>query len=110
MTFFFLLFDAALIGLIIALMEQEGFPGWAPMIGTALLVGLGGVGVDRVFPDLTEFPRAILSSALGAVIGVVLIAWACEMTLRRAAIAMGIFFAVKLCLMFIVQQMVGSVE
>ncbi len=53
------------IGLIIALMEQEGFPGWAPMIGTAPLVGLGGVGVDRVFPDLTEFLRAILSSALG---------------------------------------------
>jgi len=50
MTFLFLLFDAAVIGVIIALMEQEGFPGWAPMIGTALLVGLGVSGSIACFP------------------------------------------------------------
>ncbi len=90
---FGLLFDAAVIGLIIARMEGTGFPGWAEMIGVVFAMGIVSAGVAHVLP---EGYWTLLGVVAGAATGAFMIAWLCEMTFRRAAVAAGIYLCLRL--------------
>jgi len=103
--FFMLLVDAALIGVIIAIMEQESFPGWGPMLGTALLISLVSSGAGH---SLEGVSGQIVSFAVAGLVGAFVIAWICGMSLGRAAIATGIFLAIRLAIVFAVYLMERS--
>lgn len=86
-----LVFDAAIIGLIIAVMEGSEFPGWGPMIGCALLIGITSRAVGSQLPG----PLSLLGVVAGAIVGAFAISWLCSMSYRRSAIAAGIYLAIS---------------
>lgn len=90
-----LFFDAAIIGFIIAVMEQDEFPGWWPMIGSALFISLTGFAAEAALPGI---PGIIAGCVVSGLAGGVIISWACGMSFRRAAIAAGIFLTIKFLL------------
>lgn len=89
-----LLFDAAIIGIVIAVMEKGEFPGWGPMIGCVFVIGVVSNGVAHFLPGLL----ALFGLVAGAAVGALMISWLCEMSLRRSAIASGIYLGVRLVL------------
>lgn len=91
---FQLIFDAALIGIIIAAVERSEFPGWGPMIGCVLAIGITSNVAAHFLPEQIS----LLGYVAGAVLGAFLIAWLCETTLKRGALAAGIYLAVRLLL------------
>lgn len=87
-----LLFDAAIIGLVIAAMEKSEFPGWGPMLGCVLAIGFSTGAVSAMLPDALE----LLSIPAGALVGAFVISFFCGMSLKRGAIAAGIYMGIRL--------------
>jgi hypothetical protein len=102
-----LLVDAAIIGLIIAVMEQEEFPGWGPMLGAALLIAVAGSAAEHALPGI---PGILASCVAAGLVGAVVISWLCGMSFRRAAIATSIYLTIKFLLGMAVFLMTRSVE
>lgn len=86
-----LLLDAALIGIIIAVMERGEFPGWGIAIGCAFAIGITSNVVSMLLPGVLS----LLGVVAGAVVGAFVISWLCEMTFRRSVQAAGIYLAVS---------------
>lgn len=97
---FTLIFDAAIIGIIIACMEEGDFPGWLHAGGSALLIIVTTVLVRAIFPEelegFTVFFALFVSSAAGAVVGGVVISALCGMSFKRASIAASIYLGYKI--------------
>ena len=91
---FGLILDAAVPGGIIAVMEQDEFPGWGGTFVCALVISLAMWGVSTVLPGLL----ALLGIVAGAVIGGFIISWLCGMSVKRASIAASIFLAYKIAM------------
>lgn len=102
---FMLLIDAALIGVIIALLEQEDFPGWGPMLGTALLIGLASGAANHWIDGILG---VIAGFAVAGLVGAVLIAWICGMSFGRAALATAIYLGLRLAIVLAVFWMEQS--
>ena len=100
---FGLLFDAAIIGLVIAAMERGEFPGWGPMIACVFIIGATSAGVAHLLPE----DLADLGILAGAAVGAVAISWLCDMSLKRSAIAAGIYLGIRLVLAFLFAAMVS---
>jgi hypothetical protein len=99
-----LLFDAAIIGIIVAVMEEGDFPGWGPMIGCALAIGVAAGGTSALLPAAL-WPVAVL---VGALVGALVISWLCGMTFRRAAKAAGIYLGVRFVLTLLLHLLVSA--
>ena len=89
-----LLLHAAIIGIVVAVMEKDSFPGWGPMVGCVLAIGITSNVVASLLPGLLS----LLGLVAGALVGALLLSWFCGMTARRGAIASGIYLGVTLVL------------
>jgi hypothetical protein len=89
--YFGLIIDAAIIGIVIVAMEQGEFPGWGAMLGCAILIGATRYGVTHYATD-GIWPLGVLA---GALVGGMVISWLCDMSLRRGALAAGIYLAAR---------------
>ena len=85
-----ILFGAAILGIIIAVMEQERFPGWGRMIGCVLAPSITAFFINLLLPKQLFF----IGSAVGALSAVVVISYLCDMSLGRAGIAASIYWAI----------------
>jgi hypothetical protein len=91
-----LIIGAAILGIIIAVMEGGEFPGWGNMVICVLAAGIPSFLVSLVVPENLW----ILPLLVGAACAMVAISATCGMGLKRAAIASGIYFAVQLAISF----------
>ena len=81
-----LLIGAAILGLIIAGMEQVNCPGWGKMIVCVLAASIPAAIVNMLLPH----QLVIIGLAVGAFPGCAISAF-CGMSLRRSSIAAGIY-------------------
>lgn len=95
--------SAAGLGIIIAVMEEDDFPGWGRMVlcvvVTSVATGLGGW--------LAPVGSFFVGPLVGAVVGGLVISATCGMSFRRACIAAGIYLGLQLALGFAVAGMLG---
>lgn len=98
-----LIVNAAIIGIIIAVMERGEFPGWGPCLICVAAIWAASIAVALALPDAHWIVGVIVASlaALAA------IAWQFEMSMKRSAIAAGIFFAINLVWSFAVDAMMS---
>jgi len=87
-----LVIDTAVLGLIIAVIEQDDFPGWLRAGACALLMSVVMYAISLVLPGLL----ALAGFAVAAIVGAFAISALCGMTVKRGAIAASIFLAYKL--------------
>src|SRR5262245_2358585 len=86
------LIGAAVLGIIIAVMEKGEVPGWGKMVACVLAAVLPTAVVNAVLP-----PELFLIGLLvGAVCAAFAIMYTCGMDMKRAFLAAGIYFAVQI--------------
>ena len=83
---------AGMLGIIIAVMEEGDFPGWGPMIISVLGATAPGALVNVFLPPSLFF----IGLLVGAFCGGIAISATCGMSVKRASIAAGIFFACQI--------------
>lgn len=81
---------AAILGIIIAIMEDGEFPGWFQMIMAVLAAGIPAAIVNAFLPP----PMFFVGLAVGAVCAGIAISAMFGMTVKRASIAVGIYFVI----------------
>jgi hypothetical protein len=89
-----ILLGAAVLGVIITVMEEGDFPGWFPMIMCVLAASVPAGIVNALTPPALFF----LGPAVGTACVTVAISYFCQMTVRRAFIAASIYFAFQVAL------------
>ena len=82
---------AAILGIIIAVMEQGEFPGWGSMI-ICVLAATIPQGIANMFLPPSLF---IIGSAVGAVCAGFAISATCGMSVKRASIAASIYLSIQ---------------
>jgi hypothetical protein len=87
---------AALLGIIIAVMEREEFPGWGKMVLCVLAAGIPAAIVNAFLPPGLFF----IGTLVGAACACLAIMYTCGMAFPRAAIAAGIYFALQMAISF----------
>jgi hypothetical protein len=92
-----LIVGAALLGIIIAIMEEGEFPGWFRVIACALATMLPTAIVNAFLPNFLAFVGAIV----GAVVGGFAISALCGMSVKRASIAAGIWLVLIIGISFV---------
>ena len=92
-----ILIAAGMLGIIIAVMEEGDFPGWGSMIICVLAAGVPAAIINVFLP-----PGLSVSGYLvGSVCCGFAISATCGMTVKRACIAAGIYFACQVGLSFV---------
>ena len=86
-----LILGAATLGIIIAVMEQDEFPGWGKMIICVLAAVIPAVIINALLPP----NLFIIGLAVGAVCAGLAISATCGMSMKRASIAAGIYLAIQ---------------
>jgi hypothetical protein len=94
--------SAAILGLIIAVMEGE-FPGWGNTILCVLAAAIPAFIVDLMLPDFYGVPGAIV----GAICAGLAISALTGMTVKRATIAADIYFLVSIAIGVVFGMMIG---
>lgn len=89
--------SAALLGIIIAAMEEGDFPGWGVMIVCVLAASVPTAIVNAFLPD----GLVLVGAAVGAVCGGLAISATCGMSVKRASIAAAIYLACQIGLSFV---------
>ncbi len=87
-----IILGAAILGIIIAVMEQGEFPGWGKMVVCVLAAGIPNFILNQVLPAELFFVGILV----GAVCAMFAIMATCGMGPKRAGIAAGIYFAIQL--------------
>lgn len=82
---------AAVLGLIIAAMEDWVFQGWIPMIGCVLASWVPATLVNNLLPPA----YFLVGLAAGAVCAAFPIVATCRMGLQRAVIVAGLYFVIQ---------------
>ena len=100
-----LILGAAILGTIIAVMEQDEFPGWGKMIVCVLAAVIPAAVVNALIPP-EFFPVGL---AVGAVCAAFVIMLTCGMDAKRAGIAAAIYLAIQTAISFLL-QMIFSTE
>jgi hypothetical protein len=93
---FGIIIGAAILGIIIAVMEGDEFPGWGNMVICVLAAGIPTMIVNAILPPNLFF----IGMLVGAVCAMFAIMATCGMGPKRAAIAVGIYFVVQIALGF----------
>ncbi len=99
-----LIVGAAILGIIIGVMEQEDFPGWGKMVLCVLAALLPAALVNTFLPPELFF----VGLAVGSLCAGLAISALCGMSVQRAAIAAGIYLAIQTALSFALQAMMAS--
>lgn len=99
-----LFMGAAILGIIIAVMEQDEFPGWGKMIICVLAAVVPEVILNNMLPS----ELFLIGLAGGAVCAAGAIMATCGMELKRACIASGIYLAIQVVLTLAVAALVQS--
>ncbi len=86
--------SAAILGGIIALMQESDFPGWMEMIICAIAALVPTVLLRIMLPE----SLSLLAPLAGASAATIAISTTCGMTVGRSAIAAGIWFAAQIVL------------
>ncbi len=94
-----LLLGAAVLGIIIAVMEEGEFPGWWSMIACLLATTVPAAIINALLPG-----RLFLVGAIaGAITGACAISALCGMSVKRAAVAAGIYLAISIGMSLLLQ-------
>ena len=88
---FSVILGAAILGIIIALMEQGSFPGWGVMVICVLAAAVPAMFVNALLPDELFFVGPIV----GAVCAGFAISATCGMSVARAMIAAAIYLVIQ---------------
>lgn len=86
-----LILGAAILGIIIAAMEQDEFPGWGKMIICVLAAIVPAAIINAMLPPEVFFVGLVVGAACAAVA----ISATCGMSFKRAGIAAGIYLGVQ---------------
>ncbi len=100
-TLIVLAVSAAGLGIIIAVMEEDEFPGW----GRMLLCVLATSAVSWVAGAFAPAGGLFVGPLAGAAVGGLVISSTCGMSFRRAFIAAGIYLLLQIALGFAVAWM-----
>jgi hypothetical protein len=92
-----LLVGAAILGIIISIVEKEEFPGWGKMIVCVLAAWIPAFALSKVLPPELFF----IGSLVGAICAAATIFLLCGTTIKRACISAGIYLAVQFSLSLI---------
>jgi hypothetical protein len=101
---FGLVFDAAIIGIIVAVLSKGEFPGWGPMIGVVFAIGVTSNAAMLLLPD----GLWILGLAAGAAVGGLILTWLGVLDFRRSWMAAGIYLGVRLVMGFILAALISA--
>jgi len=93
---FGLIIGAAILGLIIAMMEDGEFPGWGTMIICVLVTGIPSFIVMMVAAATIGESFWFLGPIVGSVSGGCAISATCGMSVKRASIAAAIYCVVQI--------------
>jgi hypothetical protein len=88
---FGLILGAAILGIIIAVMEQGEFPGWGKMVVCVLVAVIPAAIINALLPP----GLFVIGLAVGAVCAGFAIAATCGMSVKRACIAATIYLAIQ---------------
>ena len=91
-----IIIGAAILGIIIAVMEGGEFPGWGKMVVCVLAAGIPQAILNIVLPPEVFFVGILV----GAACAMFAIMATCGMGPKRAGIAAGVYFAIQLVLSF----------
>jgi hypothetical protein len=86
-----LVMSAGILGLIIAVMERDEFPGWWKMIFCVLAAVIPASIINALLP--TGF--FIVGLAVGAVCAGLVISATCGMSVKRASIAASVYLGIQ---------------
>jgi hypothetical protein len=89
-----LIIGAGILGVIISVMEQGEFPGWGKMLICVLAALLPAALLNAVLPP----ELFIVGLAVGAACAAVAISATCGMSVKRSAIAAGIYLGIQFLL------------
>jgi hypothetical protein len=98
-----LIVGAGILGIIIAVMEQDEFPGWGKMVLCVLAAGIPALIINALLPPYLF----IIGLAVGAVCAGFAISWACGMTVKRATIAAGIYLGIQTAISLALYALLG---
>ena len=99
-----LILAAAILGIIIAVMERDEFPCWGNMVICVLAAGIPQSLVNLALPKELFF-IGVLAGAVGAMVAIMA---TCGMGPKRAAIAAGIYFGIDLAISLALTAMVRA--
>jgi hypothetical protein len=94
---------AAILGIIIAVMEKDEFPGWRKLIVCGLCVSIPAAIINLLLPPMLFF----IGLAVGAVCGGIAISALCGMSVKRASIAAGVYLGIQTVFSFFIYLMSG---
>jgi hypothetical protein len=97
-----LIVGAAVLGIIIAVMEEGDFPGWFEMIVCVLAAVIPAGIINAMLPQ----NLFIVGLAVGAVIAGCAISALCGMSVKRASIAASIYLVIQVSIEFGIQMLV----
>jgi hypothetical protein len=86
-----IMIGAALLGIIIAVMEQGEFPGWGKMIICVLAAVIPATIINLLLPP----QLFIIGLVVGAACAGMAIAATCGMRVKRASLAAGIYLVIQ---------------
>jgi hypothetical protein len=101
---FGLVFDAAIIGIIVAVLSKGEFPGWGPMIGVVFAIWISSNAAMRLLPDGLWF----LGLVAGAAVGALILTWLGVLEFRRSLKAAGIYLGVRLVMGFMLAALISA--
>src|SRR6516162_3188170 len=96
-----LIVGAAILGIIIAVMEEGEFPGWGKMIICVLAAVVPAGIINALLPS----GLFIVGLVVGAVCAGLAISATCGMTVKRASIAAGIYLAIQATISLVFELM-----
>jgi len=91
-----LLIGAGILGIVIAVMERDEFPGWGPLVLCVLAAGIPATIINLFLPSFLFF----IGLFVGALCAGVAISYLCGMSFKRACIAAGVFLAIQTAISF----------
>ncbi len=98
-----ILLGAAILGVIITVMEDGDFPGWFALIMCVLAASIPAAIINAFLP-----PNLFIVGVLvGALCAGVAISYFCQMAFQRALIAAGIYFGCQIALSLLLYAMLS---
>jgi hypothetical protein len=98
-----IILGAAILGVIIAVMEGGDFPGWGKMFLCVLAAVIPAAIINALLPSWLFFIGLIVGAACAGVA----ISAACGMSVKRASIAAGIYLLIQFLISLTFQLVTG---